>query len=203
VNTIATPAERAWWPHSAGRPFEGTRLAVLAPDLTPLPPGRAGRVAVSSYMNMDGYASHPTPEVRLDGERHLVTGDHGWLDRDGRLYLLSREDGLPEAGSGDVFGVEGTLKAIAGVRDVALVRLPHDGGTTLVAAYVDGDPDRRPSTAERLRRSLRRAFPGLSTEAAAVPGIPYSPTGKVRVETLRAMLERPAAPAAASMEVRS
>jgi acyl-coenzyme A synthetase/AMP-(fatty) acid ligase len=189
VNAMATPDKLTEHPDSAGTPFEGSRLAVLGPDMRPLPAGCVGRVAIASYMNMEGYASHPTPSVEIGGERHLVTGDHGWIDPGGRLFLVSREDGLPSDRIADLFGAEASLRSLRGVRDVALVRTRTGAGDIrLVAAWVPANGVTGEASVA-IGHALGAALPGLPAGAVAVPSIPYSPTGKVRVEALRTIVE--------------
>ncbi|MBI3752597.1 MAG: hypothetical protein HY266_00940 [Deltaproteobacteria bacterium] len=47
-------------------------------------------MAVASYMNMANYGDGSANTLLLDRERYLLTPEQGYLDKEGRLYLLNR-----------------------------------------------------------------------------------------------------------------
>ncbi|MBW5486842.1 AMP-binding protein [Streptomyces bambusae] len=75
---------------SVGRAVPGVQLAVRDADGTTLPPGEQGEIQVRSPGVMPGYWKRPdlTAEVLQDG--WLRTGDLGYLDEDGYLYVVDR-----------------------------------------------------------------------------------------------------------------
>ncbi|KUL42698.1 fatty acid--CoA ligase, partial [Streptomyces sp. NRRL F-4489] len=92
--TEAGPADHADIPTdrpmTVGRPLPGVTLAIRDPEGRDLPPGEPGEVHVRSAGAMRGYWKRPdlTAEVLRDG--WVRTGDVGYLDTDGRLYLVDR-----------------------------------------------------------------------------------------------------------------
>jgi long-chain acyl-CoA synthetase len=75
---------------SAGRPFPGVELRILSNGQT-LPPGEAGEIAIRSPANTPGYFDNPAASARLFwGDGYLLSGDLGYLDQDGCLYISGR-----------------------------------------------------------------------------------------------------------------
>lgn len=86
---------QAWKPGSVGLPLPGTRLRIVDPDtFAMLPPGEAGMILISGPQVMPGYLSNPDKTATalrvIDGRRWYVSGDKGYLDADGFLYLIDR-----------------------------------------------------------------------------------------------------------------
>src|SRR5207253_810418 len=73
---------------SAGKALPGIELAILDADGKKLPPGEVGEIATRSGSNMVGYWNLPEATAKtLDSEGWLRTGDAGYMDRDGYLYI--------------------------------------------------------------------------------------------------------------------
>jgi len=185
VNTIAEPADLITHPASVGRPYDGNRILVLDKKGVPLPPGLVGSVAVSSYMNMDGYVAAAATRAVHDGERYLVTSESGYVDEDGRLYLMNRSQG---ANMLDLYALETMVRQIRGMHDVAL--LPVGTGASVdCAVVVQSGGSLAPGAAEaQVRSALQRERVTLR-QFAVLPEIPYSPSGKVRARDLEAAMQ--------------
>jgi acyl-CoA synthetase (AMP-forming)/AMP-acid ligase II len=75
---------------SVGRPLPGVELRILDPAGQPLPAGEIGEIATRSLANMTGYYNLPkATAATIDGEGWLHTGDAGYLDADGYLFLTA------------------------------------------------------------------------------------------------------------------
>jgi fatty-acyl-CoA synthase len=74
---------------SAGRPFGGIELKIVDPETgEPLEPGEQGEIAIRGWSLFEGYQKD---EAAFDADGFLLTGDHGSLDADGRLFHLTSE----------------------------------------------------------------------------------------------------------------
>ncbi|MEV5378984.1 AMP-binding protein [Streptomyces nondiastaticus] len=91
---------------TVGRAMPGVEIAVRDPEGTTLPPGERGEVQVRSPFMMHGYWKQPelTAEVLRDGWVH--TGDVGYLDEDGYLYIVDRIKEMIVVVGGHVYPAE-------------------------------------------------------------------------------------------------
>src|SRR5439155_27253819 len=81
-----TPRMRA-----AGKAMPGVELKIIDEAGQTLPPGAVGEVATRSSANMQGYWKLPQATAStIDAEGWLRTGDAGYLDEDGYLYIHDR-----------------------------------------------------------------------------------------------------------------
>lgn len=177
--TIANPADLEAAPGTVGRAPFGTRLVILGDDDEPLPSGRIGRVHVGNSLLFDGY-SDGGDRPRVGGL--IATGDRGWVDRDGRLMLSGREDGMVNSGGEKVHPeeVEQALAGLKGVREVAVRGWPHPEMGEQVVAYVVADAAAG-LDAEQVREHARRRLSRFAVprEVVFVDELPRTPTGKV------------------------
>ncbi|MEV0247044.1 AMP-binding protein [Nocardia sp. NPDC050712] len=177
--TIATPDDLRLSPMTAGCPPLGTKVAVLGEDRRPVPVGVVGRIFVGNHMLFDGYVSAAPPE---EVEGLLDTGDVGYLDAAGRLYIAGRDDEMIISGGENVFPrpVEEALALLPQVSEVAVVGVPdRDFGQRLAAFVVkrEGvglDP-------EMVRNYIRNRLGRVSVprDVAFLSQLPRGETGKV------------------------
>src|SRR2546430_17725959 len=82
----------------------------------------------------------------------MVTGDRGYLDADGRLFVSGRDDDMIISGGENVFPrpLEELLLTLPGVLDVAVVGVPDRGIGQRFGAYIAG-PRGRPADPNSLR----------------------------------------------------
>jgi long-chain acyl-CoA synthetase len=116
-------------PGSVGLPIPGAVVKILDDDDHPVPAGEAGEVCVRSPAVMQGYwrAADATAETIRDGWLH--TGDIGYLDDEGYLFIVDRKKDLIIRGGFNVYP-----------RDVEDALLEHPA---VAAAGVVGRPDER------------------------------------------------------------
>jgi long-chain acyl-CoA synthetase len=114
---------------SAGRPILGTRVKIM--DLEgkkELPPGQLGEVWVKGPQVIKGYYKDPerTKETFIDG--WVRTGDLGYMDEDGYLYIKGRIKEVIKAKgySVDPADIEDVVKSHPKVLDCAAVGIPHE-----------------------------------------------------------------------------
>ncbi|MFD5468614.1 AMP-binding protein, partial [Kitasatospora sp. NPDC127059] len=107
---VLTPGEHARFgedgPLPVGRPFPEVEVEIRAADGTVLPPGEQGEVHVRSAMLMAGYWKLPDLTARVLRDGWLDTGDIGYFDTDGYLYLADRLKDLIIVVGGHVYPTE-------------------------------------------------------------------------------------------------
>jgi acyl-CoA synthetase (AMP-forming)/AMP-acid ligase II len=176
--TLSDPAEPGFIPASVGRPFPGVSIRITAPDDAgrSLPIGEEGHVAVSAPSMLSRYLGVETPLV--DG--HLLTGDLGRVDRDGRLFIAGRLKLLIDVGGLKVnpLEVEAALREHPAVGDCVVVPMPLSETVTKLRAVYTA---RRETRAGELRRFLRERLAPHKVPRVFEPiaALPRSPSGKV------------------------
>jgi acyl-CoA synthetase (AMP-forming)/AMP-acid ligase II len=127
---------------SAGRPAPLVTVAIMGEDGTLLPSGERGEIVVRSSLVMAGYYKNPeaTAEVSAHGWHH--TGDIGYLDGQGFLFIVDRAKDMVITGGFNVYSaeVEQALMAHEAVRDCAVVGLPDEKWGERVTAVVQLQP---------------------------------------------------------------
>jgi fatty-acyl-CoA synthase len=113
---------------SAGRAGRITELRVVDGDGRDVPAGEHGEIVVRSPATMTGYWNRPdaTAEVMAGGWFH--TGDRGYLDEEGFLYIAGRSKDMIISGGLNVYPaeIERVLERHPAVREVAVVGIPDD-----------------------------------------------------------------------------
>ncbi|WUC06041.1 AMP-binding protein [Nocardia sp. NBC_00565] len=182
--TIADPVDLRAAPTTAGRPPLGTKLAVLDQDLRPVPRGVTGRIFVSNHMLFDGYTD-ATPPTESGGM--LDTGDLGYLDVEGRLFVAGRDDEMIISGGENVFPrpVEEALSYLPQVSEVAVVGVPDPEYGQRLAAFVvtrEGFGLDRDMVCNYIRHRLSRF--SVPRDVTFLDALPRNATGKILKRTL-------------------
>ncbi|MFG3702938.1 AMP-binding protein, partial [Micromonospora sp. NPDC047620] len=124
---------------SAGRPTPLTTVAIMDAAGTLLPRGERGEIVVRGPLVMDGYHENPTAtaEVSAFGWHH--TGDIGYLDDAGFLFVVDRAKDMIITGGFNVYSaeVEQALSAHPAVKDSAVVGLPDAKWGERVTAAIE------------------------------------------------------------------
>ncbi len=164
-------------PDSIGRPAPNVEIRIADEQGRSLPAAQVGEITVRGGMVMQGYYGW------------LRTGDEGWMDDDGYLYLRGRRGDVINVGGVKVapHEIERRLCEIPGVRDAACIGAPDPRGVLgqVVKAFIvsDAEPGEL-EIAERLRRVLpEHELPRLFERVAALP---KTESGKIKRAELRA-----------------
>jgi fatty-acyl-CoA synthase len=169
---------------SVGRPIPGIELEVVDEHGEPTARGVVGRVRVRGAQIFAGYAGGDD----VAGGRWLDTGDLGWLDADGYVFLAGRADDMIIAGGENISPdeIEDVILLHPDVTSVAVVGRPDDDWGEVPAAVVTLAPEAKVDSAgltawatARLG-TLKTPRPVLVREA-----LPISDTGKVLRRVVR------------------
>ncbi len=113
---------------SAGRAVHGVSLAIHDANGEPVPQGETGEVVAKAGNFMREYWNKPdaTAEVFEGGWYH--TGDAGYLDDEGYLFLVDRVKDMIVTGGENVYSaeVESAISKHEGVEQVAIIGIPHE-----------------------------------------------------------------------------
>jgi fatty-acyl-CoA synthase len=176
---------------SAGRPAPLVTLAIMDADGRLLDPGERGEIVVRGAVVMHGYYRNPeaTAEVSRFGWHH--TGDIGYLDEDGYLFIVDRAKDMIITGGFNVYSaeVEQALMAHPAVRDCAVVGLPDDKWGERVTAVVVVNPGAESGSDEVIAFVKRRIGSVKPPKQLEIwPELPRSVIGKVLKTDVRARL---------------
>ncbi|MEU7751238.1 long-chain-fatty-acid--CoA ligase [Micromonospora sp. NPDC049101] len=173
---------------AAGRPYPGVAVQIVDRAGHPLPAGQVGEVYLDTPAVMDGYWRRPRDTESALAGGWLHTGDAGYLDEDGYLYIRDRIKDVVLVAGENVYPaeVEKALGRHPAVAEVAVVGVPDQVRGEAVKAFVVPRPDHQPSPRE-LRTFLkdRLADYKAPTEYAFVAALPRNASGKVLRRQLR------------------
>jgi acyl-CoA synthetase (AMP-forming)/AMP-acid ligase II len=128
----------------------GCEIAILDPDGQPVPPGEQGEVAVKTVAHFSGYLNRPDATAAAWAGDFLRSDDIGVLEKDGRLRIIDRKNGLIIRGGENVYAaeVERVLISHPQVRDVTVVGKPDPRWGEVVVAVVVPEPGTAPDPGE-------------------------------------------------------
>ncbi|MFH8447677.1 amino acid adenylation domain-containing protein [Streptomyces fungicidicus] len=197
IHTVTGDDVRGTVRSPIGRPLAGQHGYVLDSWGRLVPPGTVGELYVSGGGVARGYRNRPelTAERFLDdpfgapGSRMYRTGDLVRVLPDGRLAYVGRADHQVKIRGYRIEPgeIETALRALPGVRDVAVVAR-SDGGTARLVAHVV-TPEARPLDPAALREGLRLSLPDYMVPALFVrhERLPLTANGKVDRAALTAV----------------
>jgi o-succinylbenzoate---CoA ligase len=194
----ALPAQTTAKPGSAGRPQLFTAIDILDEARNPLPHGEIGEIAVSGPTVMAGYAGDGEATQLAMRNQRLLTGDFGYLDGDGDLWVVDRRADLIVTGGENVYPseVERVLRAHRAVIAACVIGLPdREWGRRVVAAVVPAAG--QTVSGDELVDYCREHLAGYKRprEFVFVNELPQTDSGKIRRGFLAEQLAARMAPA--------
>jgi acyl-CoA synthetase (AMP-forming)/AMP-acid ligase II len=175
---------------SVGKPLAGVEIKIIDEAGNEVPTGTVGEIATRSSKNMRGYWNNPeATAATIDAEGWLRTGDAGYLDEDGYLYIHDRVKDMIISGGENVYPaeVENALYAHPKVADVAVIGVPDDKWGEAVKACVVVKPGEELTEAELIAHA-RQHIAGYKCPKSVdfIPALPRNPSGKILRRELRA-----------------
>lgn len=178
--SILDTAEYAEHPESVGRAIPGDFIRIVGPDKREVPPGMVGEIVVWGATVMAGYWQIPMDQQqrylpRPDGSLELHTGDQGYLDADGRLYFVGRNDDMIKRRGIRVSltEIENAAELVTGVTAAVALRPAADDAPLVLAVQSELTED---ELREALTAHLDRAR--LPDRIAHLAEVPLTPNGK-------------------------
>ena len=153
------------------------------------PRGEVGEIVVRGGNVMLGYWNRPeeTAEALRDGWMH--TGDVGWMDDEGYVYVIDRIKDMIISGGENVYSVEveNVLAPHPAVATCAVIGVPDETWGERVHAVVVPGPARTADAGRAARRSARERIAGYKAPRSMefVDALPLSAAGKVLKRELR------------------
>jgi acyl-CoA synthetase (AMP-forming)/AMP-acid ligase II len=174
------PAQRK--PGSAGRPV-GNRLVVVDRRGHSVAPGQVGEVTIRGENVFRGYLDNPAADREALRDGWFYTGDLGYLDPDGFLFLTGRKKEMINRAGEKIAPreVEEVVHRLPEVETVGVVGVPHQLYGEEVAAFITVRQGSRLS-GQQVRDFCRAHLAGFKVprEVFFIPEFPRGPSGKVQ-----------------------
>ncbi|WP_441230212.1 fatty acid--CoA ligase [Tardiphaga sp. 215_C5_N2_1] len=174
---------------SAGKALPGIEIAILDVDGKQLPMGEVGEIATRSASNMVGYWNLPDATARTLGrDNWLRTGDAGYLDKDGFLYIHDRIKDMIISGGENIYPaeVESAICDHPDVAEVAVIGIPDDTWGEAVKAVVVLKPGKELGATD-LMKFTRERIAGFKAPKTIdfIAALPRNASGKILRRQLR------------------
>ncbi len=177
-----------------GKPFPGSKVAVVDEKLNFLPPNVQGEIALAGEQVAMGYfRREDLSQSRfpvIGGERWYLTGDSGLYDEDGIFYHHGRIDNQVKilGYRVELEDIESHIRAVAGVELAAAVAWPvHQGAAAGVVGFVSGST----IPVDEIREALKLRLPTYMVPGVVyeIKDMPVNANGKVDRKALLARLQ--------------
>jgi len=173
---------------SCGKAVPGTDIQVVESSGKECATGEVGEIMVSGLQLMKAYWNQPdaTREVICDGWLH--TGDAGFYDADGYLYIHDRLKDMIVSGGENVYPaeVESVLAGCDGVEDVAVIGVPDERWGESVKALVVREPGSNIGAGDIAAYTRKRIAAFKCPKSIDfIDSIPRNPSGKILKKILR------------------
>jgi len=190
--TTVGPDEWLARPGTVGRPWPGLGIRVIDDDGHDLPPNKPGTV----YLRLDDqvpfeYLNDPAKTAKNRHGNYFTTGDIGYLDEDGYLFLCDRTTDVIISGGVNIYPaeIEATLVTHPAVEDAAVLGVPNQEWGEQVAAFITLVDGATPvaELAEQLITHCRASLAAFKCPKSwtFVESLPRDPSGKLRKRALR------------------
>lgn len=173
---------------AAGHPYPGFEARIVDCDGTVLGPHEVGEVHLRTPARMLGYWHLPeaTAETLVDGWIH--TGDAGYIDEDGFVFIQDRFKDMILVGGENVFPaeIERSIARHPAVADAAVIGVPDERSGEAVLAFIEAAPGQQPTTRDLMMFLKDHLAPfKRPTRWEFVAEIPRNPSGKILRRDLR------------------
>jgi acyl-CoA synthetase (AMP-forming)/AMP-acid ligase II len=182
----ATPRDLRAAPDTAGTPVDSTEIRILDPEFNQTAVGEIGTIYVRNSTLFDGYTTGSTKDY-YDG--FMSSGDVGYLDYAGRLFVVGRDDEMVVSGGENVYPieVEKVLTSHPDVNEASVIGVDDDQFGQRLAAFVVLS-SMATATADSLKQFVRDTLANYKVprDVVILNELPRGTTGKIARADLRA-----------------
>ena len=173
---------------SCGKPLPTAEIRIVDVQGNEMPVGEVGEIICRSLLNMKGYWNLPEATAVALRDGWFYSGDAGYLDEDGYVYIYDRIKDMIISGGENIYPaeVESAIFAHPAVADAAIIGVPDDTWGESVKAVVVVKPGSE-VTAEELIAFARERIAGYKAPKSVdfVEALPRNPSGKILKRELR------------------
>ncbi len=174
---------------SVGKATVISELAILDDEFNELGPNERGEIAVKGPNVSEGYFNDPEETAKIRAKGWHLTGDIGYLDEDGFLYIVDRKKDMIITGGFNVYSseVEQTVGAIKGISGAVVIGVPSEKWGESVKAVVSlvSGAD---VTEQQIIEICKEKLGGVKAPKSVdfVDDFPKTPVGKIDKKAIRA-----------------
>ena len=189
----ALPESNHRKPGTVGRPLQWTHLQIVDDVGNECPPHEIGEIQVSGPTVMRGYLDHPDESKDTFQDGWLRTGDLGYLDDDGDLWVVQRRTDLIISGGENIYPaeIEAVLRKHPKVEGACVVGIPHPEWGQQVAAGLVLNPNNNLSP-EAVEVFCRQHLAGFKVPRRIVflESLPTTASGKVNRQLVKKWIQQ-------------
>ena len=173
---------------SCGVPYPGAIIKCVDDDGDEVETGQVGEIVIQGDFVMKGYWNRPEATEDAIRNSFFHTGDAGYFDDDGFLFIYDRVKDMIVSGAENVYPaeVENALFSHPDVADVAVIGIPSEQWGEAVKAIIVPKPGTSP-TAESIIAFAKERIAGYKAPKSVdfVEALPRNPSGKILRKDLR------------------
>ncbi|NGY03306.1 acyl-CoA synthetase [Solimonas terrae] len=174
---------------SAGRPMLGVEIRIVDQEGRELPFSSVGEITARGAGVMQGYWNRPEQTAEAIRDGWMYTGDSGYLDQDGFLFIVDRVKDMIISGGENIYSaeVENAIAQHPAVASCAVIGIPDDHWGEAVHAVIVRKPGAVDFGIDELRDHCRALIAGYKCPRSLEmrDALPLSGAGKVLKITLR------------------
>lgn len=192
ITTIEPELSEGRW-SSVGKPLIGTDILIIDEQDQPLPEGQSGEIVSRGRITMPGYLNRP--EANKDatyqderGQKWLRTGDIGYVDEEGFLYIVDRKKDMILSGSQNIYpqDIEAVLVEHPAVCEVAVIAANSERWGETPIALVVAQPTSQSSESEIMQwANAKLGKQQRIADLIFIDELPRNPNGKILKRELR------------------
>jgi acyl-CoA synthetase (AMP-forming)/AMP-acid ligase II len=188
VIALAGPEDLRAAPDTAGTPMPGTEIRILGEDRREVPRGQVGQIFARTTTEFEAYTSGQAMDVEAG---FMASGDLGYIDEAGRLFVVGRDDEMIVSGGENVYPIE-VEKALAShpaVAEVSAIGVDDEQFGQRLAAFVVLAPGAS-ATPEMLKQHVRENLANYKVprDVVVLEELPRNAIGKIIRSDLKARL---------------
>lgn len=184
----ANRRSREYKPGSAGQAYFNVELNIFDSNDNPLPQHERGEIVLKGPTIMKGYYNMPDKTAETMRSGWLHTGDIGYLDEDGYLFVTDRVKDMIIRGGENIYPaqLEEILYRVPGIAEAAIVGTPDEIYGENIVAFVVASPGETLSEHDILdfMKSETSSFK-VPSKIYIIEALPKNPVGKILKKELR------------------
>ncbi len=188
INPLHKQKER-----SVGPAMPGYEIKIVDENMVELPRGEVGEIILKGDHVMQGYLNRPeaTAETIING--WLLTGDMGYMDEDGYLFIVDRKKDLIISKGINIYPseIEEVIDEYPGVNVSAVIGVPDEKNGEVPIAYVELEEEVEEFDLAGLKKYLREHLANykIPRQIHLIKELPKNATGKVLKRVLKEQLK--------------